>query len=89
MINLKYGCSLKEAIKRSKVYGEWSVVAHKPTTVDVDFVHPDGNLDQTQFDLYSETPERELEVLYSDFCKENNFAENTVRGVYAYGRILD
>lgn len=86
---IKYGCSLQEAINTSKVHGEWSIVAHEPTTVDIDFINQDGNLDQTQFDLYSETPEMELEVLYRDFCKENNFAENTVQCVYAYGRILD
>ena len=80
--------TLNEAISNSKGIGEWSIVEHEPTSVDIDFVNDDGKLDQTQFDLYSDKKEEELTLLFHDFCEENNFPENRVVGVYAYGGII-
>lgn len=45
------------------------------TTYDIDFINPDGETDETQFD--AENIE-ELDQLFTDFCKENGFKRNTV-----------
>ena len=53
-------------------------------TVDVDFVNADGMEDETQFDICGAGTKdgiKELEELFSDFCRADNFETNTVTGV--------
>ena len=53
---------------------------HKWMTVNVDFINNDGMEDQTQFDI-KKFNEKNLILLFHDFCRENNFATNSVIGI--------
>lgn len=45
-------------------------------TYNIGFINNDGMEDETQFEDVKSI--RELQELYSGFCKENGFSENTV-----------
>ncbi|MDE6388931.1 MAG: hypothetical protein K2L82_14115 [Lachnospiraceae bacterium] len=45
-------------------------------TYNIGFVNNEGGEDETQFENVKSI--RELQELFSGFCKENNFPENTV-----------
>lgn len=45
-------------------------------TYNIGFINDEGREDETQFDGVKSI--RELQELFSGFCKENNFPENTV-----------
>ena len=45
-------------------------------TYNIGFVNDEGREDETQFENVKRI--RELQELFSGFCKENNFPENTV-----------
>ena len=46
-------------------------------TYNIWFINSDGSEDETQFDDVKSI--KELEELFSDFCKENGFRKDTVR----------
>lgn len=53
-------------------------------TVDIGFVNSDGNDDETQFSVNGAGTTqgvKELTELFAQFCKENNFATNTVTSI--------
>lgn len=45
--------------------------------IDIDFINNEGKEDQTEFDL-EDYNVNELRALYNNFCRENNFPNNTV-----------
>lgn len=46
-------------------------------TYNIGFINSDGSEDETQFDDVKSI--KELEELFSGFCKENGFRKDTVR----------
>ena len=80
---------IREAIRKAEKAGEWSIVLHEPTSIEIYFINDDGREDSTQFDLYADDKITEAEELYQTFCRENNFPEDTVTAVEAYGYIVD
>ena len=72
----------------AKVCGAWNIVRYCPTTVDVDF-EAAGKWDQTQFDLYSSEPEKELTDLWESMYKEFGTDLNGITEIYAYGYICE
>lgn len=82
--------TIKEAIAEAKQTYNWSVVDHEPTSVNVGFYnYLDERDDETQFDLWSDAPENELEELWSDQCEEMNSKIHGVLYVEALGYIQD
>ena len=62
---------------RVKKFKKWA-------SVNVGFSHADGTFDETQLDIMfpgTKAGAAELSELYSEFCRENNFAENTVENI--------
>lgn len=50
-------------------------------SVDVNFINSEGIDDEVEFDVcqvLTKSGINELSILFSDFCKENNFKNNTV-----------
>lgn len=81
--------TIKEIIKKQKQEGCFSIVPHEPTSVDVYFTDDEGGYDATQFDLYSDNIEEELDSLFTDFCKENHFPIDTVTDINVLGYIAE
>ena len=68
----------------------WQVDCQVPevftcANVDVDFINSEtGMVDETQFEIenpFTKAGERELEMLYAQFCRENRIKNNTVISV--------
>ncbi len=79
--------TIKEAIGKAKENGTFSAVPHEPTSADVYFRGEGGSYDATQFDLYAEDKETELDELFTQFCQENRFRSDTVTAVELLGYI--
>lgn len=65
--------------------GKWQIECnlekpHRAMSVQVCFTH-DGQGDETEFSINS-FDKAELHGLFRDFCKENNFTEVNVTGIY-------
>lgn len=62
-------------------YREFEINETRSAIYNIQFVNSDGELDETQFTLDSESSESALEELiqlFGDFCKENGFREDEV-----------
>lgn len=82
--------TIKKAIAEAKRTCNWSVVDHEPTSVNVGFFNlAEGREDETQFDTWGDNPEKELEDLWNDLCKEFNSSRTNVLYVEALGYIQD
>ena len=81
--------TIKSAISAAKASYNWSIVPHEPTTVSVRYIAKDGTLQKTDFDLYTDDPETELEDLWERLCGELCSARDAVQSVRAYGYILE
>ena len=81
---------MTEAIEEARKSGDWPVTGHEPTSVNVRFVSADDEDDETQLDLYGDTPEKreeELEELWGSLYEELEAAPDAVTGVEALGYI--
>lgn len=81
---------MTEAIEEARESGDWPVTGHEPTSVNVRFVSAGSEDDETQLDLYGDTPEKreeELEELWDSLCDEFEAAQDAVTGVEALGYI--
>ena len=78
--------TISEAITKAMEEGEWRVVAGEPTSVIVGFETLDGKRDETELDLYSDSPEKELSQLWSSLTAEME-SSNDILYVSAYGYI--
>lgn len=58
---------------------------------DIAFEHPNGNRDETEFDIRGYMTEaevvEELDQLFKDFCEENGFQEDSVISIRYAGPI--
>ena len=58
---------------------------------DIAFEHPNGNRDETEFDIRGYMTEaevvEELDQLFKDFCEENGFQEDSVISIRYAGTI--
>ena len=80
--------TIQDAISVSKKSGNWNVVPHCPTSVDVDFKAA-GKWDQIQFDLYGDNLEEELIDLWTTMYAEYGADLDSVSDVNAYGYICE
>ena len=78
---------ISEAIIKATEEGEWSIVAGEPTSVIVGFETLDGKRDETELDLYSDSPEKELSKLWSSLAAEMESSNENILYVSAYGYI--
>ena len=81
---------IREAVDEARRSGDWLVTNHEPTSVNVRFVSAGSEDDETQLDLYGDTPEKreeELEELWDSLCDEFEAAQDAVTGVKALGYI--
>lgn len=62
--------TIQQAINEARKTGEWSVVIHMPSSINIGFVNGDGREDETQFDIFGDNPEKELEDLWKDLHME-------------------
>ena len=72
--------TIKQYIKK---YGWGLGCDSKPCramNVDIDFINNEGKLDETQFSINAYNV-NELDELFTEFCKENNFKRNTVTNI--------
>ena len=81
--------TIQSAIIAAKSSYNWSIVPHEPTTVSVRYRMKGGTLLETDFDLYTDNPETELEYLWERLCGELCSARDAVQSVKAYGYILE
>lgn len=51
---------------------------HRAMSVVIAFINDNGKNDETEFSITISDPVNELDKLFSDFCRENGFARNTV-----------
>lgn len=72
--------TVREFIKKNGWQSECDTHKAKKMSVDVDFLNPNKEEDETQFDIAA-FDVKELATLFADFCKENKFALNTVTNV--------
>lgn len=75
--------TVKECIKQNGIQMETDELG-KYQTVDVGFINADGLEDEVQFDIGfigTKAGAEELEILFSDFCRENGFPKNKVTSV--------
>ena len=81
---------IREAVDEARRSGDWPVTNHEPTSVNVRFVSAGCEDDETQLDLYGDTPkkrEEELEELWDSLHEELEAAPDAVTGVEALGYI--
>ncbi|MBM6803890.1 hypothetical protein H6B07_14735 [Mediterraneibacter glycyrrhizinilyticus] len=69
--------TIKQFIKKYGWQMECTSKPGKAMSVDIDFVDSEGREDETQMDIKAYDTQ-ELSQLFSDFCKENKFPQNTV-----------
>ena len=81
--------TIQSAIIAAKASYNWSIVPHEPTTVSVRYRIKSGTLLETDFDLYTDDPETELEYLWERLCGELCSARDAVHAVEAFGYILE
>ena len=80
--------TIKEAIAVAKNLGEWSVVKHEPTSVNVGFIETDNfRENEVQLDTWGDDHEAELESVWNDLCREFGSSERNVLYVHALGYI--
>ena len=73
--------TIRKTIKEQGWNFECSVLTcFRAMIVHVGFIDSDGNDDETSFDI-SAYDVKELDTLYSDFCKENGLKRNTVTSI--------
>lgn len=72
--------TVREFIKKNGWQSECDTHNAKRMSVDIDFLNPNKEEDETQFDIAA-FDVKELATLFADFCKENKFALNTVTNV--------
>lgn len=63
--------------------GKWNIecdtsIPYRAMDVQIGFVNSDGEEDEVEFSI-KPYDKRELSSLYKDFCKENNYPNNTVK----------
>lgn len=58
-------------------YGE-HIILYGAISVQVGFINDEGNDDETEFSIEVGDCMNELDQLFSDFCKENGFSNDTV-----------
>lgn len=80
--------TIKEAIKKARQNFEWTdMPAGEPSSVDIGFLRSDGREDETQFDLYSDDMEKELDDLWDEMCYELESGKRDVLYVSLLGYI--
>ena len=79
--------TISEAITKAMEEGEWSIVDGEPTSVIVGFETLDGKRDETELDLYSDNPSKELSKLWSSLAAEMESSNENILYVNAYGYI--
>ena len=72
--------TFREFIKKNGWQAECDTSKAKRMSIDIDFLNPNKEEDETQFDIAA-FDVKELATLFADFCKENKFALNTVTNV--------
>lgn len=58
--------TIKQAINEARKIGEWSVVIHMPSSINVGFMNCNGREEETQLDIWGDNPEKELDNLWKD-----------------------
>ena len=81
--------TINEAIVTARTACTWGITPYEPTSVDVGFIDRTGREDETQFDLYSGSPEQELERLWESMHDEFGADHDSVTYVEAYGYIVE
>ena len=80
--------TIEQAIAEAKATGNWSVVKHEPTSVNVGFYnYTDERDDETQFDLWGDDHEKELTDLWNELGEELESKLNEVLYVEALGYV--
>lgn len=90
--------NMKEAVKWfSKIvmtmFGSCTIPTNEEGRweINVEFINSDGEPDETQFDIlpyrldYGRGVCEELEELWKNFCKENNFHQNSIMQLHFAG----
>ena len=81
--------TIKAAIEQAKQDYVWTAVYGAPMTVSVCFRNMDGEVDETELDLYEDDKETELEELWESLCDEMDSAPDKIVSVEAYDDCVD
>ena len=75
---------VKHCLKDHEISVECQLMGTRYANVDVAFEHPDGTQDETEFtvmDPITKSGIYELDTLFSDFCKENQYTGVTITNI--------
>lgn len=81
--------TIKGALNEAKSVFTWSIVPYEPTSVRVKYMSEKRTIQETIFNLYTDSLEKELVELWESLFAESGTERDAVKPVEAYGYIID